>query len=909
MIMLRSFFLALTSFFLLQTSFATHLQGGELSLTHIQGDSFRIEYRQFRDCSAINAPNVVNLTRQSSCSPTSTISLNLIASSTLGLNTMCTSNISNSYCNGGSFPGMQLSIYADTIVLTNCSSWNFSTSYCCRPMSNNVQSSSSGIFVDADFDISNHNSSPRLSNSFFHLLNSADTLVLDYSAIDVDGDSLTYAFDGLKTSSSSNASYNPGYSASNPIPGMSINAATGMVTYQNASPISIGNYFFGIRVNEYDRNTGALKSSILKECSAMVLSPSASTNTFNDFAAISSPFNGQGVSSINGDTVFVHQGDTAQFDVSSSHLISQSYLITNVAYTYTGASSTLSLGNTSTLSFVVPTNGLKQGVHAMAIESMLDTCGFTRSHSKGIFLSVLPANQNQADLTLCAGDTFQFTPSISGSFVWSSTNGSLVPGQNIACTNCSNPWISPSATTTYMVQITGANNLVSNDTFTIFVDQAIGFAYFGNAVICDGDSVALTVSNTSSFSIVGSDGTSCNNCTNAFFNPSQYTTIYTLVDSSVNICPTPSPITITMEQRTQTIADESICLGDSVVLSSTGLGLSWVPQSSLSCTNCDSPTATPTQTTTYVVTGSQTACNATDSVTIQVDSGYVYKGSVSDASGSPINGLVYLISYNALDSTVSILDSTTTQMGNYYFYSQEATVFIKAIPDSANHPNAIPTYFTNAATFLSSTEVQGSLCDSVSSNIQVLAGTNPGGQGFIAGNVFQGAGKVSGGNAVQGLDLLLMNANNEVVEHLTTDVQGAFKFNNLSNGDYSIYVDHPKFFNQAPPVISIDDSNMEQNLTLFVEKNELVVDQPSTSIAANRIAQVNLYPNPTQGIITIQVVDYFTFSLVDLSGKVLVEKQESHTQAQLNLSDFPKGMYLLQIYKKGYTSRYPIMKN
>ncbi len=78
---------------------------------------------------------------------------------------------------------------------------------------------------------------------------------------------------------------------------------------------------------------------------------------------------------------------------------------------------------------------------------------------------------------------------------------------------------------------------------------------------------------------------------------------------------------------TYTNQDTTICLGNHVNLSAFGgAALTWsvlpggAPLSSLSCTSCSNPTATPTVTTSYVVASNQIGgCSSTDTVTITVN--------------------------------------------------------------------------------------------------------------------------------------------------------------------------------------------------------------------------------------------------------------------------------------------------
>jgi gliding motility-associated-like protein len=62
-------------------------------------------------------------------------------------------------------------------------------------------------------------------------------------------------------------------------------------------------------------------------------------------------------------------------------------------------------------------------------------------------------------------------------------------------------------------------------------------------------------------------------------------------------------------------------LGDTLQLNASGAeSYSWTPSQSLSCADCSNPLASPTETTTYIVTGSNAnGCVSSDTITIKVD--------------------------------------------------------------------------------------------------------------------------------------------------------------------------------------------------------------------------------------------------------------------------------------------------
>jgi len=66
--------------------------------------------------------------------------------------------------------------------------------------------------------------------------------------------------------------------------------------------------------------------------------------------------------------------------------------------------------------------------------------------------------------------------------------------------------------------------------------------------------------------------------------------------------------------------DTSICSGQSIALNAVGATTyNWSPATGLSCTSCSNPVATPINTTTYTVTGTNaTGCTATKTVTVGV---------------------------------------------------------------------------------------------------------------------------------------------------------------------------------------------------------------------------------------------------------------------------------------------------
>ncbi|MBK8657487.1 MAG: hypothetical protein IPN22_01040 [Bacteroidetes bacterium] len=108
----------------------------------------------------------------------------------------------------------------------------------------------------------------------------------------------------------------------------------------------------------------------------------------------------------------------------------------------------------------------------------------------------------------------------------------------------------------------------------------------------------------------------------------------------------------------RTTNDTSICAGDQVTLASQGLGVySWSPSATLSSASALSPVATPTVTTTYIITANIGSCTSRDTVTVNViappfsvnagnDVSSCSGGAVplnAVVSGNPVNGQAFSI--------------------------------------------------------------------------------------------------------------------------------------------------------------------------------------------------------------------------------------------------------------------------
>ncbi len=143
-----------------------------------------------------------------------------------------------------------------------------------------------------------------------------------------------------------------------------------------------------------------------------------------------------------------------------------------------------------------------------------------------------------------------------------------------------------------------------------------------NVSICQGASTSLSATGTTSYTWLPGTGLSCISCTSPIANPGS-TTLYTVTGTATNGCTNTDTVRVTIKTIPAVSAGlpVSICPGSSTTLNATGgVSYTWLPGSTLSCSTCSNPIATPATTTIYSLTGvGANGCINTNTVTVTVN--------------------------------------------------------------------------------------------------------------------------------------------------------------------------------------------------------------------------------------------------------------------------------------------------
>ncbi len=268
------------------------------------------------------------------------------------------------------------------------------------------------------------------------------------------------------------------------------------------------------------------------------------------------------------------------------------------------------------------------------------------------------------------------------------------------------------------------------------------------------------------------------------------------------------------------------------------------------------------------------------------------------------SGIVYLVQHDSTaigGASLTAVDSTYLNGSFYHFQNvQPGTYLIKAalLPGSFNYSNYMPTYLGDELFWYNATSTIVGAGSVVNPPINLVAGNNPGGPGFIGGFVAQGANKQ--GDPMANVSILLMNEDMGAVTHVVTDQNGDFSLEDLAYGTYHVYVEMMGRYADPYTLTLSPDNPSYTGIEFEVSDQDVTI----TSLQDVELAQdLKAFPNPTEGRLNISwnqlEVARAEVKLRNLMGQEL--RSESLNQAQgltevtWNLSDLPRGLYMVEV--------------
>lgn len=364
---------------------ASHLVGGEITYQWISGNQYLIKLTLYRDCQGLGAPLTPTINYASSCWPSGSISLTAFGIPEI-VTPVCGASQPLSSCNGGTLYSVKKYTYQTVFTLpVACSNWRFSYDECCRNAAvTNLQNSSSiDLYLETTLNNFNFpfNNSVSFSSNPSNVIPNNTTSTLNWNTYDVDGDSLVYELVPAKVGSVTNATYAPGFSATQPF-NASLPTTLGNSGIMTVTPATQQISVVCMKVSEYRQ--GILIGQVSRDYQIAVFN---STNTPPSLTGI----NGANIFQING-----CPGDTIEFTVTGSDPDAGQTLTLSMNGPSVGAAFNVIPGTnpSGTFTWLVDTGDVSSQPYVFAITASDDHCDYFGSYSNAFYVYVNGCNTN-----------------------------------------------------------------------------------------------------------------------------------------------------------------------------------------------------------------------------------------------------------------------------------------------------------------------------------------------------------------------------------------------------------------------------------------------------------------------------------------------------------------------------------
>jgi hypothetical protein len=282
--------------------------------------------------------------------------------------------------------------------------------------------------------------------------------------------------------------------------------------------------------------------------------------------------------------------------------------------------------------------------------------------------------------------------------------------------------------------------------------------------------------------------------------------------------------------------------------------------------------------------------------------GNIYWDSTLNINSSSFK--VWLITYDTSTNIINAVDSISAT-GLYgqvaYQFSNKAagTYRVKAavVAGASGFTQMAPTYHFGSTYWANATLINHTGGVSNNRHIYMQAGSSANGPGFVAGNVILGAGKGTANGAPNVL-ILLRNANNQIVKHTYTDINGNYSFSNLPMGSYNVYPESMPQTTTHSPVFTISATNTNVSGVDFTKNSKKIVPNSLTVTSLCNAVFCSIAPNPANDVLTIQLQTANApaqVRIVDVLGKTILMTTLQTTTSTINTSALAPGMYYMHI--------------
>jgi gliding motility-associated-like protein len=476
---------------------ATHVAGADITYVNVGVDSFLVTVNIFEDCGgAATVGSTITVAFVDGCNGNN-FNSTFNQTSVSEVSQLCAFEQPNSTCNGGSLPGMRQKVYQKIVELPGCNAWKITWGIANRNASVNLDPPGNTLFFAVNALLNNadapDNNSPTFNSQPIPYVCANQLVNYSFGVSETDGDSLVYSFTDPLGGSLANPTpltYQPGFSTAQPLPGISIDPVTGLLTF---TPTVIGSFVVVVMVEEF-RN-GILVGFVKRDIQFVVRS---CVNTAPDI-------NAGEITNVNGDAV-----QTGPFTLEMCEGNTFSFTST---YTDQDPADTLTI--ISNINSVLPGSQVTtSGINPLIINVTWTAPAGSSGQNNSFSLTVsdgacpIPGIQNFVytvevvpstfiipnSAVICGNDSLQLQAIGGTDFTWYDLNGNqIIPSAEFSCNNCPDPIVKPLVTTSYVVKSNLSNTCVNRDTIvvTIAPDFSVIVAA-SDSIVCAGETIQLT---------------------------------------------------------------------------------------------------------------------------------------------------------------------------------------------------------------------------------------------------------------------------------------------------------------------------------------------------------------------------------------------------------------------------------
>jgi PKD repeat protein len=304
---------------------------------------------------------------------------------------------------------------------------------------------------------------------------------------------------------------------------------------------------------------------------------------------------------------------------------------------------------------------------------------------------------------------------------------------------------------------------------------------------------------------------------------------------------------------------------------------------------------------------SDSPCTASycDSIKISTSTAtYCIHGTVSCGKVTGYPCIVYLITFNSKDSSLSAVDSVTIKdtTGKYEFCGLKNGIYYTKAALLKSHKYYkyfVPTYHVDATRWSGAQKIVLYNANVTGADIKMKTGTNPGGAGFVGGKIKAGANKT--GDAVANVLVIIYDANDNPVTYTYSDANGYYSFSGLAFGTYTV---EGEIVGKVcyPALVTLTDSNASYN-DVDLNVNTSTVTASIKPVEHWTVEKTAVYPNPVSEKLNISTdlssAQQVNIRIFDVTGKVVTEINTSIGGGQqntiLDATGLAKGVYFMKM--------------